>query len=70
LVDALNFEALEKGLVIATTSDEMTEEFDTETLELTGWILTLAANLVINNGLRPFKDVPELITNIRAHLGD
>jgi len=70
LVDALHFEALEKGLVIATTSDEMTEEFDTETLELTGWILTLAANLVINNGLRPFKDVPELITNIRAHLGD
>jgi DNA polymerase elongation subunit (family B) len=70
LVDALHFEALEKGLVIATTSDEMTEEVDSETLDLTGWIITLPANLVVNNGMQLFKDVPNLTSNCRSHLGD
>jgi len=69
-VDDLHFFCLQNGYVIATTSSDMKHEFDDMTLGLEGWIITLPAHLVMDNGLRVIKEIPSLRTNIRAHVGD
>jgi hypothetical protein len=70
IVDKLHYFCQENDLVIATTSDEMATEEDELTIGLDDWIITLPAHLVEDNGLRVIKDMPELATNIRAHVGD
>ena len=70
LVDDLHFVVQEKGLVIATTSDEMQTEDDEDTVDLTNWITTLPAHLVVDNGLKIIEENPSLSTNIRVGVGD
>lgn len=70
LVDNLHFYCLENKRVIATTSKDMTSEDDTDTLSLTGWIITLPAHLVADNGLRVIEEDPNIIGNVRVHIGD
>lgn len=70
LVDKLHFFVKERGYVFASTSDEMETDFDKMTVGLDGWIVTLPAHLVADNGLCVIKDMPWLRTNIRAHVGD
>lgn len=70
LVDALHFDALKKQKVMGSTSDEMTDDFDAETIGLEDWIITLPAHLVQDNGLCVIEEDPWLRTNIRAHVGD
>lgn len=69
-VDDLHFVCLQEGHVIATTSSDMTDDFDDMTLDLEDWIVTLAAHLVADNGLCCIKEIPTLRTNIRVHVGD
>jgi hypothetical protein len=72
LVDDLHFFAQEQDppRVIATTSDELAGDDDLEILDLKGWIITLPAHLVADNGLQVIEENPQLRTNIRAHVGD
>lgn len=70
LVDDLHFEVLATKRVIATTSDEMETDDDDETTDLTGWIVTLPAHLVADNGLKIIEENPNMSTNIRGHVGD
>ena len=50
-------------------SDESIEE-KLETLSLQGWIITLPAHLVADNGLQCIEEDPTLRTNLRCHVGD
>lgn len=43
---------------------------DNNTLSLNGWICTLPAHLVVDNGLKCIEEYPELSSNIRAYVGD
>jgi len=58
------------GLMIATTSDNMRDELDAKTVDPEGWIITLPAHLVHDNGLQIIKHAPWLRTNYRGHTGD
>lgn len=69
-VDDLHFFCQQNGLAIGTTSNDMSDEFDEMTMGLDGWIITLPAHLVLDNGLRCIKEIPSLRTNIRGHVGD
>jgi hypothetical protein len=70
LADNLHYYALENNRVIGTTSDQMTDEVDKETLGLDHWITTLPAHLVMDNGLRIIQENEFLSTNIRGHVAD
>lgn len=70
LADNLHYFALENGKVFGTTSDEMANELDKETLGLDGWIVTLPAHLVVDNGLKIIEENSLLPTNVRGHVGD
>lgn len=69
-IDRLHFYVQTKGLVMGSTSPEMRDEMDDETVELTGWIVTLPAELIQDNGLQVILEDPSLRTNIRTHTGD
>ena len=70
LVDKLHFFVKERGYIFASTSDQMEVPEDKLTVGLEGWITTLPAHLVADNGLRIIKDMPWMPTNIRVHVGD
>jgi hypothetical protein len=71
MAERLHFYVLEKfQKVIASTSGEMTEELDSDTYDLAGWIVTLPAHLVTEQGLKIIQEYPELATNIRSMVGD
>ncbi|WP_144106611.1 3'-5' exonuclease [Paraburkholderia sp. BCC1886] len=73
LVDTLHFYCLETEVpprVIGSTSDEMKNELDELTVGLAGWIVTLPAHLVADNGLYALAEDAMLRTNIRGHVGD
>jgi len=70
VVDDLHFFLLKRGWVIGTTSDEMTDELDDDVVSVNGWIVTLAAYLVEDNGLQNIAEYPGLRTNIRIAVAD
>lgn len=65
-----NFVEKRYDYVWGTTSNNMRHEYDAITTSNEGWILTLDATLVANNGLACIKEFPGLRTNIRTHFGD
>lgn len=69
-VDDLHFYCLENGLVAASTSDQMEDDNDEHVLEMTDWIVTLATHLVDDNGLKVINEMPDVSTNLRAHVLD
>lgn len=69
-VDAMHPFALQHGWVMGSTSSDMTDDFDDETVELSGWIVMLPSNMVADNGLELIKQNPIFKTNIRAHVAD
>jgi len=69
-VDNLHYYCLSKGMVIGTTGKETAIEMDEDTVGLDGWIVTLPAALVADNGLQIIEEYPEMKTNIRGHVGD
>lgn len=46
------------------------EEMDSMTLGLDGWIITLPAHQIMDNGLFCIKEYPTLKTNVHVHVGD
>ena len=71
-VDNLHYFLLEqKNMVIGTTSGEIGDDpMDKMTVGLDGWIITLPAHMVADNGLKCIEEYPDLATNIRPHVGD
>lgn len=68
--DDLHFLALENGLVCASTSNKMMDDNDQHVISITDWIVTLPSHLVEENGLCLFEDLPEVRSNVRAHVAD
>lgn len=69
-VDNLHYFCLQHNRAIGSTSNEMATELDKLTVGLEGWIVTLPAHLVMDNGLQVLEETPHLRTNIRGHVGD
>lgn len=71
LADDMEFFALEKNRVFGTTADNMGKDpLDEYVLGMNDWIVTLPSHLVVDNGLRCIKDMPNHATLIRAHTAD
>lgn len=70
LADNLHYFCLSRDKVMGTTSDEMQTPDDSRTIGLEGWITTLPAHLVLDNGLCIFKENRFLRSNIRCHVAD
>lgn len=77
MVDDLHYYCLDvkteeypNGVMIGTTGKEMIDEFDRMTIDNDGWIITLPAALVHDNGLQIIEHAPWLRTNFRGHTGD
>lgn len=68
--DKLHFFALERDKVFASTSDEMTEEIDSNVVDAGGWVITLPAHLVADNGIQCIEEDPNWRSNIRMHVYD
>lgn len=69
-VDNLHYFALGKGYIIGSTGSETSTEDDSTVVGLDGWITALPAHLVADNGLKCIEEYPDMITNIRGHVGD
>lgn len=77
MVDDLHYYGLDvrtpeypDGAMIGTTAKMMKDEFDELTVDTDGWIITLPAALVHDNGLQIIEHAPWLRTNFRGHTGD
>ncbi len=70
LVDKLHYFCLDRQKVIGATSDLIKSEFDELTTRLGGWIVTLPAHLVADNGVQVIEEDPLMRGNIRFHVGD
>lgn len=68
--DDLHFEALENGMVCAATSNKMMDDNDQHVVSINDWIVTLRSDLVEDDGLCLFEDVPNLRSYVRAHVAD
>lgn len=66
----LHFFALENNCVIGSTSDQMEHEYDKYVTTTDGWIVTLPAHNIVNNGIRCLEEFPEIATKIRLHVAD
>lgn len=69
-VDDLHFVYLKHGQMIATTGPDMKEDDDSETAELSDWIVMMPAERLVANGLRCIKEDHNWITNIRISNAD
>ena len=69
-VDELHFECLEQGMVISTTSDQMKQETDDKIYSISDWIITLAAHLNDDKGVKCIKENHEQRTSIFTHVAD
>lgn len=56
--------------VFGTTSSEMSNGFDDDTMDLDEWILALSAHLTFDNGLKCIKELPDSNTSIRIAVAD
>lgn len=70
LSDDMEFFAQKYGRVFGTTGDNMVDELDEFVLSMTDWIITLPSYLVVDNGLRCIKGMPNHRSLIRAHVAD
>lgn len=70
IVDDLHFEALDSGRVIGSTGNDMDDDLDEDSLDLRGWIITLPAHTVSDNGLKVIDEYPDIRTRIYTEVGD
>lgn len=70
LADDLHFFYLARGQVIASKSNQMETELDSLVISMNNHIVTLATHHNSDNGIRPFKDFPELRSLIRRFVAD
>lgn len=60
IVDDMHFTCINDGYVIGTTPSDLTSEFDLKTHNIRGWIVTLPAHLLTDNGLQNIKGLPNV----------
>lgn len=70
IADDMHFLCREKGWVAATTSSDMVDENDKNVVDMTGWIVTLAAHMVADCGIIAISDLDRIHSLIFAHLAD
>lgn len=70
LVDKLHYFYLEKGEVIGTTAGNLKEDIDSESLDLSGWIINLDATLILDNGLTNIEENDQIHTRVHLAAGD
>lgn len=73
LCDALSFyvqEDKEFDGVLGTVSDQMSSELDEKVPSLSGWIVALATERLIEAGLKNVIEIPDLVTKFRAQSAD
>lgn len=69
--DRLHYVCLKKDKVMGSTGEDKGDEGNTEkVVGLDGWIITLPAEMVADNGLQCIEEFPDMKTNIRAHVAD
>lgn len=70
LVDILTYFYLENGKVPGCVGADITSTLDENIIGLDGWIVTLPAHMVEENGLNCIEEFPELKTNFRVQTAD
>jgi len=70
IVDDLHFFYMDRGKVIGSTGSEVEDENDSHVVGLRGWIVTLPANLVVNNGAAIILGLENIRSMLRYHLAD
>ena len=69
LADAMHFFCIERGLMLASTSDNMTEPNDKYNIGPNAWIAMLPSHLTVGTGLQ-IMDIQTLPTRISAYIFD
>lgn len=70
LVDYLTFFYKKRGLIAGCVGSGGNNELDEDVIELSGWIVTLPAHMLADDGLKIVKEVPRLVTAFRAQTAD
>lgn len=70
IVDDLHFTCLEQGLVMGVFADNVADENDKYVIDPDGIIVTLPSHLLSDEGLRCIDEIPDITTNLRAHVAD
>lgn len=73
LADAIHFYVQESEKfngVLGTVSDQMKTDLDMEVPSLSGWIVALATERLLDNGLRMVEELPDFHTKAHAHSSD
>lgn len=70
IVDDLHFFCLEEGYVIGTFSDNVADEKDELVINPSGIIITLPSHSISNEGLRVFKEYPNIVSTLRGNVAD
>ncbi|UKZ10897.1 DNA polymerase [Vibrio phage C-ZP2022] len=70
LANAIHLFLVEKGKVLCSTADDMTEEFDKFVLDKRDWIVTLANELADESGIALYKELPNLLTRAAVGVAD
>lgn len=70
LVDILHFFYEERGKIAGCVGSDITSELDDDVIDMTGWIVTLPAYAVEDNGLRCIAEIPEQRTMFRRQTID
>lgn len=70
LANAIHLFLQERGKVICSTADDMTEEFDKFVLDKKDWIVTLANELADESGIALYKELPDLLTRAAVGVAD
>ena len=66
----LHYHALEKGYVIASTSDQMATDLDKLLTSTSKWIITLETTLIADIGLKVLEGLPNISTRIMTFVAD
>lgn len=70
LVDILHFFYEEHGMIAGCVGADITTEYDEDIVSMVGWIVTLPAYSVEDNGLFCIEEFPELRTMFRRQTAD
>lgn len=70
LVDNLHYFYLDRKLIAGCVGADITSVLDEDVIEMKGWIVTLPAHMVEDNGLQIVKEVPALKTMFRVQTAD
>lgn len=56
--------------IICSTSDQMADELDAKLFDKSGWIVTFPSHIVVDSGLKLFKNLPDVRSTIHMFASD